>query len=1174
MKKFSKLIYFIIAFALITCMAILNPAITFADAEYHPTNDAISIASEKIASVLENGKQLNIPMPKVVNADGADTYVEVRDRSGYTYTYNTKTGATTDKDGNTSDYFNLLTSEMVETDQATKVAYIQPKIVGKGVYNIRYKVVKGGKTYYSSTQSVQVKSLAYNWVFEKTGESKNIIPANSNDTKSYTLPLPTIVASDDTDTVVATYTKDDITNTAGEGEQSNAHIIVLRDGVDVTSSVVTTSGDNLGLTPALEDGRDSATYRIRYVSKVAGFSNKEYEILVSKDYKTEAELEVTHNSITNAQAGTKTVFPTANVTDKTHSKSKIEVNTVITIKKGSTVVKVLEPNQYEYKFEETGTYTVQYEVTDAYDNTAKSNTYSFDVKDTKPYIVDYAEKYDVTEDEGVKTVNGDVKTGAEYLIPSEIGYGGAWFPAIYAMDYVDGYNLTFTRRIELSTDSSVYYDLDKAGMNGVNAHGNGALDTDNTKYNEKVEFKFPEDDASIHAGQTFKVKYYAKDSYGREAVATVYTFTVADVAELSFTVDKGLSIKFPTITEHLDVESELKFTSATASETPSDSSIIADERLDVRTYYYYGSKNLIEDALNEYKGSISNQEAYEYFDFNAQKYAYNFSGFYNENTGKINDIDVTRLTSADGYTTIKLNAEDAREQNVVTIFAVAINDQGQFVIKAQEVKIDDVTDTECPYITSVQNHDGEEWGDIKQQFNIMTSNNEFNQNCDIYLPEITFGDNTDTSLEVTIQCYVDTPENSVGVVIERFAQNGISLARVHAGSYGTYYVVYTARDDAGNTMTYINTFYVQEVKKASVVVTNGSQFSNKVGETLSLALELQGDGQYEEIEYTIDWDTTPGGLGSNDYSFLLEKEGTFNATITAKYKIRGQDREYYTSTTITVTVSAVSIDWSNVESELVDRKDATGRIYLPYVTVDENGRDLNAYPTVKLVKDDKETDVEIKLDSNMSSYYFEAEDGVYKVTYNVEDAQYSTNKSKSFTITCGDIYEPTINIQNDKLSGSTVAYNGEMNVSVTMTKEDETGKYTMVVKATNDDGTVFDYEMIVNITDKDKDQAIKAIDASSYSFELTGDSCSSNGTNKWTISGVGDYKLKLTVKDKNGNESTKTIEFKVANKTEAKKNNDNVVGIVLIVISAVVLAGVILFFAFAGKKKSKKKLSK
>lgn len=1163
MKKFSKLIYFIIAFALITCMAILNPAITFADAINEPTGDnAISIGTTKIDSVLENGKQLNIPMPTVQNAGGAQKYIEVKDRTGYTYTYNVETGETKDQNGNVCDYFTLIgeDGQTLNTFGDGTVKYIQPKVIGKGVYNIRYKVVKDDKTYYSSTQSVQVKSLAYNWVFESEGSTKNIIPANSDATSSITLPLPKIVKSDD-DTTAQQFTKTD----------KNTKIVVTKDGSAVDNAL-TESGDNLVFTPSLAENEQSAVYRIKYISSVAGFGNKEYEIRVSKDYNTTAELEVTHNSVTNAQAGATTVLPTANVTDKTHNKSKVEVNTVIIIKKGSTEVARLT-NEYSYKFER-GEYTIQYEVTDAHGNTATSKTYSFSVSDKKPYIVDYAEDYTVTETDGKKEVQGEVKTGVEYLIPNEIGWGGVTLPAIYGMDYVDGHNLTFTRRIELSTDSSVYYDIDKA----KGEHGNGSLTEDNTEYNKAIKFTFPDenaDDIQKHAGETYKVKYYATDSYGNEASATVYTFTVADVETLSYTVDKGLSIKFPTITEHLDVKSELKFVSATASETPSDSSIIADDRLEVRTYYYYGEKHLIENALRDYKTRISNNETYSNFDFTSQKYAYEFDNFYGQINGLSGGIGtVTQLTSADGYTTIKLN-EDDTHVDVVTIFAVAINDQGQFVIKAQEVEIDDVTETSIPTISEINEIHLHEYEIEVNDYNKVLNpygENVFNQNCDVYIPSITFADNDD-SLEVTVYCYVNDPSNNVGVVIEQFAKNGIKLAKVHAGSYGTYYVVYTARDDAGNTMTYVQSFKVDEVKKASVVVTNGSQFSKKLGETLSLDIELQDDGDnYTKFTYTIDWDVTPGGLGSNKDSFKLEKEGTFNATINAGYDLNGT--RYYTSTTVSVTVSAVSIDWTDAEDELVDRKEYVGNVYLPLLTVDENGTDLNAYPTVKLVKDDKETDVEVKKDENDAGYYFVAEDGVYKVTYTVEDAQYSTNKTKSFTITCGDIYEPTINIENDKLSGSTIAYNGSMDVSVTMTKESETGKYTMVVKGTNDDGTVFDYEMIVRVTDKDMEQEIKAIDASSYSFELTGDSCSSNGTNKWTISGVGDYKLSLTVKDKNGNETTKTIEFKVANKTEAKKSNDNVVGIVLIIISAVVLGGVILFFAFAGKKKSKKKLSK
>ena len=56
------------------------------------------------------------------------------------------------------------------------------------------------------------------------------------------------------------------------------------------------------------------------------------------------------------------------------------------------------------------------------------------------------------------------------------------------------------------------------------------------------------------------------------------------------------------------------------------------------------------------------------------------------------------------------------------------------------------------------------------------------------------------------------------------------------------------------------------------------------------------------------------------------------------------------------------------------------------------------------------------------------------------------------------------------------------------------------------------------------------------------------------------------IKDDNGNTTTKSISFKVENKTEPKTVKDNVVGIVLIVVSVVLLGGVILFFALAGKR--------
>ena len=67
MKKLSKLIYFIFAFALITCMAIFNPTINFvsADDSNESKTKTIEISNSKIVNTVEAGEDLVIPNPTV-----------------------------------------------------------------------------------------------------------------------------------------------------------------------------------------------------------------------------------------------------------------------------------------------------------------------------------------------------------------------------------------------------------------------------------------------------------------------------------------------------------------------------------------------------------------------------------------------------------------------------------------------------------------------------------------------------------------------------------------------------------------------------------------------------------------------------------------------------------------------------------------------------------------------------------------------------------------------------------------------------------------------------------------------------------------------------------------------------------------------------------------------------
>lgn len=1171
MKKFTKFIYVMLAFALITCMSMFNPAINWVEAaELH---GGVTISTGNIKNTVKAGEDFLIPMPTVENASGSHKeYIEVTDRSGKTFTY--ERGAEY-----TGSYFNLYKDdEGTVATSANEVHFIQPAKLARGAYSVRYKVVDGDKTYYSNVYNVQVEGATYSWEMDEENTKKNIIPSVTASGTTYKLPLPKILDNDDD--VVDNYGDSTKYATA----EAIANIIEIRKD-DVKLTVNTDSefrfedGEVL-FTPTLISGATSTEYSIRYKSTQPALADRVYDVTVESGYSNKATLEVTHGSIINTQISAITTFPTANVTDKTHNKSKIEVNTTITIKNSDgEVVKTLEPNQYEYTFTTSGRYNVYYTVVDAYGNEATSKGYEILVSDKAPYVIDYAKDYETTG----TNWEDKVVTGVSYLIPTQIGYNGFWLPAIYAKDYKDNYSeLKFQRKLELKGDSTKYYDLDKAGSGtaeGVDTvHGNGALTEKNTNFNKAVYFEFPEDDASVHAGKTYNLRYSVTDTNGNVVWATTYEIKIANVATDVYNTDKGLQIYFPRITTTLDAESTLEFTSASAKEQPKDEETVADARLEVRTYYYYGEKSVIETALTEYKAQFKTQNA----DYN-EKYGYRFDdsadasikGFYSYLDTKLGANKIYDLESKNGKTSITLT--DFNKQPQATIFAVAINDQLQFVLDAQEITINDTTDDKAPTINSVAPKYSEQLAEL----NITTG--MFNQHTVVKLPSVTFTDLSDNDLEVFVNCYVDTPDKTVNVIINKFAENGIDLATVDASYAGKYYVTYTAIDDAGNTTTYVSTFDVAKTAKAHLEVEYGDTTTKTVGDTISFSINLAGEGVYTNFTPKITWDVNPSGLGGDANSFRFDKEGTYTATISGTYKMNGQLVEDMTSVTVTIEVKNPTITWDDEVKKLVttNRTSAVDEVvYLPVVYATENKDMIVATPKVVYKDaDGKEIEVDLTLDEvTMERYYFTtSEDAIYTVTYTAA-GKYSTSKN-SFTITSGDHYKPVVNIASNKLQDSKLTYNGKdltfkVN-SFTQATENGSkvaGKYIMNVIISEGDNKISDYDITVTFKDKNKDLAMVDLTTTDYTITLTGDSVSSNGTRNWTIKGVGSYELAITVEDENGNVSNAdTISFSVVGKTEPKKVSDNKVGIILIVVSAVILGGLILFFAFAGKRKGAKK---
>ena len=1146
MKKFTKFIYSMFAFMMITCMAMFCPAITSVDAAGLP-DGSVEIKTGKIDGEVTKGEQMLIPLASVdTKSANAKTFVEVTDRSGQKFEYEQRA----DYSGS---YFTLLDENKQPTTNKDDVVYIQPKFYGKGVYSVRYKVVDGSLTYYSKTTTIRVTGVTYKWEFNKVGAKNNIIPSITASGSTYTLPIPSIIPSDG-ETI--SYDVNDIE--------------VFKNSVKDTSALVVENGV-AKFTPVLESGKTSTTYVVKYKSPNASYNlnTESFTVVVQKDYVNTAELEVTHSYISNLQVGAISTFPSANVTDKTHNKDSVDVNTAITIKKvGSDDVVAELINKYEYKFTETGEYNITYTVTDAYGNVAKSKTVTKNVEDLAPYDVRFVEDYNTTATDWETTEDLEK---ADYLVPASAGFGGFTVPAIYGKDWNTPYaNLKFTRKLVVVesavTGGQKEYNIDLA-------EDNKALSANNTDFSKAIKFQFPEAEANIHKDKKYTLTYTVEDSIGKTKTIS-YTITIVDKDAPVYNLDKGLEINLPAITENINSEAEMNYTAASAKETPVDEDVEADTRIQIRNFYYYGEQSVLTNALNAYKSEFKTEND----DYN-EKYGYDFEIF----QGKLNTASkLYELKTVDNKVNLKL--QEYTIQRKITVFAVAINDQGQFVIDSQEVLIDNIGEASVPRINNL----------IDDNYaSQLAGQTQFNQNVEVKLPAITFADDHDSSLSVDVKCYVDTPDKVVDVVIKEYDENGIKNAVLNTSYYGAYYVVYTATDDAGNTATYVSTFNVAKTSLAHIEVGNGGNISKKVGEQETFALDLVGEGEYTDVKYTITWgDLKPAGLGSNTNSFRFDKEGTYIATISATYKLNGKSYTAEPSVTVTVNVTKPTITWTENDekyfTENNNYKTHIGEIVpLRLVNALEDDKEIRSEIKVTFTdKDGKVSDVNIEYDFEKESYLLKtSKDGVYKVTYSAI-SEYG-NSEKTFTIISGDITNPEVFIEEgNSLQDSKITYTDKKItfevVSFDREKDENdnriTGKYILKVKATEDKGgdnakELFTKEIKVTLKDTDVNGVENLFNTSNYTFTLTGEKVAKDSTNVWTISGVGTYTLSLTVKDTNGNTSEAgKITFKVVNEAEPKKNNNkNVIGIVLIIVSAVILGGVILFFALAGKRKPRRK---
>jgi len=839
-------------------------------------------------------------------------------------------------------------------------------------------------------------------------------------------------------------------------------------------------------------------------------------------------------------------------------------------------------------------------------------SYNYDTSDA-----DYAKKV---------VLGAETELHAEYAYHDDEGNKEFILPAVYVEDAVTTNFDDFIIIRAIRKGSTYYYvdnykydadaeetDYRSTDIDAKNKNASGDANIgDPTK---AVKFKFADNATNVEGTYYLEYRVISKQVKERESylytegTTTKYSFKVVDSTDLTKYEDPTVEI------------TNLKDSSVKNSDiitVKASSTDKVDTRLKTAVFTYTGSTGVTENGLSTFEDylafvydnlsktvGVTNKTSHLFDDERlitgwtvnagtpeAQEYK-GLSAYYNnvtkieENETKNNfDLNLTTYTSG-----------------TVNVVAAAINDDGKIGTDTKVLTIKDSTDEVAPTITI---YSAGKWtGTTDPDANILDSF-VVGQGETVTLPEVYIADYAhyndgegkyeggDNTLSLNVMYYIDSPENAYGGISylspigKSFGYktvDGKEVQVLKGGSIvtsetGTYYVAYTATDVAGNTSVMYFTFEVKDTSKpilsvepvADDVTISGNTITGTKGTIIDFETTLKSaDGKTDYTttgDLTITIEDDGKGLdyqpsGNSKTSYVFNSYGTYMVKIEGSYDGRDADAKV-----IKVVIEKKEIKWLgefDVPSYATTKED----VYLPDVAA-SNGAVVKVTYVAPGDSSSEAKDATKVIKNGYTYWTFKTSDtkGSYTVTYTAttdEDVL-----TKTVNIKVGDNVAPTLSFNKGELTQDFV-YEGE---DIEYVLEVNKSKKTFVVKVINKGQEVISHDIGLVISDKDDMGTDSNMSWTNLTYELVGDNVTKGETStvnkvektQYLISGTGKYTLKLTMSDNYDNERTAEIKFNVVAKSEAKENNDTVVGAVLIVISLILLAGVILFFTFTGKK--------
>lgn len=825
----------------------------------------------------------------------------------------------------------------------------------------------------------------------------------------------------------------------------------------------------------------------------------------------------------------------------------------------------------------------------------------------------------VTSSISINDNNGSVTLGSGFTLPKDlklIGDGTNDEKALIKYDFGEGKTLYDNDYFTYDKEQNKYTAKKAFSINGKEVEAEKEI-TDMTiirdilsSYTAKVYL-----DPRVFGAGTYTLTISIRDgAYNTNSSTRTFTFELKD-SEFETTAptvtfgatkvgqvekDQDISISIPDASDLLDKKLAVRYFV-----------VVGEEYLEVKAKdgaIKFNTSDVVKDEQSIYDLAIANGNTFELR-------AYAFNDYVAENVK-------TAVAEKDNASLITLLKADYGKEEAQKLKNIGM--------ASYTISVKYVTDTVAPKIdkSTIKDIKGKEFNQNERTEVEGVTFLDDSPNARIYASVVDTNGKTYGYSEVGVTTVEEVSDQ--GEYKYKYTFPGISFVPTNADKDNFYTVTYSLVDAGNNTVSYSfvlvhavdktaptitgvtgteqklelgEAFYLTQLKAednytdadkikfdVSVKLTNAQGETKDVSSSynpITKALEPREVGTYEILIRAVDegGNETPEELSrkirvvvEDTLSPLIHLSGTgaFKTTINENDIPKDADNDNAPKyEEVNIYIPAVSVEDQKPENaiDILDMFGVTATIEVTAPTKDNKNVSTYVYDLDGNIQGEKAENT-INFKKTADGYTFNpVARGKYTVVYKAVDksGKEATEKKE---IDVGDTVGPTINFSKaleDKLNaGFTLGENATLEINPNARISGEDGYNLSDIWVYDNSG--FNYET-------DEDEGVNYVPVTiTISKPISGtlaprekEEGSENTKNIYDFTTAGTYTISVTVSDKLGKPSTKTMTFVVKAKTSKSIDTTTILGTILIVVSVLILIGVVIYFVRGAKLLPKKK---